>query len=83
VAEEYDRCRFWPDCDIHRHWIAPRFFSRRNHAEMFQMWIEGSSLGTIARQFETSTATAGRVVRAETLRLRNAFASDLEEASMG
>lgn len=82
MSEAYDRCRFWPNCEIHKDWIAPRFFSRRNLAEMFRDWIEGARMEDIARSFGTSRSSVSRAVRNEMKRLRN-LNSDLEEASMG
>ncbi len=57
MAEEYDRCHLWPDCEIHTGIPRPRNFTPANIEEMKEMKDAGISTTEIAQTFGTNPQT--------------------------
>lgn len=62
MAEEFQQCHLWPQCEIHLGKPAPRWFSPENVAEMREMREAGVLVVDIAEKFGTHHQTVSELL---------------------
>lgn len=62
-TELYQRCNYWPNCNIHLGKDRPKQYSQEAIAEMVSMHLAKESIIDIARTFDTSPQTVSRILR--------------------
>ncbi len=68
-TEQHQRCRYHPHCEIHIGHPRPAWFTRRNHEEMREMRMDGSTYEEIAEAFECARSTVQDIVQGRVHRL--------------
>lgn len=63
MAEQFARCRFWPDCAIHLGQRRPGWFSPANYAQMREDLADGLTYARIAALFDTSENSVHSIFR--------------------
>lgn len=62
ASDQYYRCRYWPDCDVHPGWTRPKFLSLENKKEIVEMTLEGATIIELSWFFDADHRTISAIL---------------------
>lgn len=62
ASDEYYRCRYWPDCEVHPGWPRPKFLTKESKEEIVKMALEGATIIELSYAFDADHRTVSGIL---------------------